>query len=366
MSFQFQLVITERCNLKCDYCYMTKRFQDMSKEIFDLHYESLPILMKTYKESNYVAAYFGGEPLMNWDLIEYSAPIFKNDEKCVGSFIATNGLALGPERQEFLKRNNVRLSISFDGLWNDVNRKLADGKESLKYYINLKNIIRLKSCKVMVSPQRGNITLRDNYLWFLNDYNIPSPDFTLVRDDIWTDDDILKFDNEIKDLTKENIKVILSGKQSLVGWYALSFLDTYVYQKQGKRKFSCFAGHHGLGFMPNGGVYPCARFGSDNKNIIWSSVNKTFFNKFNFFNPKIVNPIEYDECKSCELYNICNSGCVYSQLEYGKKLGKDICVPIPNVCKLFKIIYRETRILIDEVGKTETFKKIVKNLIRSV
>jgi len=366
-TFQFQLVITEKCNLNCSYCYMNKRPKEMTKEVFHKHYEILPNLMKLHGADNYVAAYFGGEPLINWELIEYSVPIFMRDEKCSSIFIATNGLALGPERQEFLRKNNVSLSISFDGLWNDINRPLKNGLPSVETYLNLKSILNMRNCKVMVGPIRNNITMVENYKWFRDVFGIKSPDFTIIRDDIWSDKDVEIFKTELKDLTDENIKLIKEGNETLIGWYGLYFLDTYYGRKFGKRKHGCFAGNSGLGFMPDGKIYPCARFGSENFHILYDTIKEIEYKKsINlFFNPKIFDPSTYEKCNTCKLKVICNAGCTFSQLQNGLKVEKEECVPIDNVCKLLKLLYSETGRLIEEVQNTNTFKKIVRNLLRS-
>lgn len=369
MSFQFQLVVTEKCNLNCSYCYMKKNSINMSNETFDKHYKSLPILMSKYNQSDYVTSFFGGEPLLNFELIKYAVNILKNDPKCKGMTVVTNGLPLGPDKKNFLNENGVNISISFDGLWNDVNRKLINGGDSVKYYINNKNFLRLKSCKVMVGPKRGTVSMVDNYRWFMNEFDILSPDYTLVRDDIWSDEDVELFSKELTELTDENIKVLLSGKESIIGWYELYFLDTYIYKKYGKRKFGCFAGNHGLSFMPDGFVYPCARFGSKKEYLVYDSILNHFYepDRLEIISDKISNPQEYKECKECSLYNICNAGCLYSQLDYSKKVDGEIrCRPIPNVCKLLKLLYSETLRLVNTVGETKAFKKVVEKSIKRI
>ena len=363
-NFQFQVVITEQCNLACDYCYMNKKPNIMSDEIMMAHVQMLPTIIKSYGCDTYTVGWFGGEPLLNWELVEKWTPIFEKDPKCNNQFIATNGLALGPERQEFLRRYNVQMSISFDGLWNDINRKTKDGKPTLQKYLELKNVLRIHNCKVMVSPDRGGITLAENYKWFVEEFDITSPDFSLVRDDIWHATDVSIFGEELVKLTNMNIDYIKQGKESLVGWYGLYFLDTWAGKRYGKRPFGCFAGNNGLGFMPDGYIYPCARFGSEKEYPVWSSFtgSKIEHNYNMFIDSKMYNPSTFEDCKSCSLYQICNAGCTYSQLKYGDGKAK----PLKQLCRLYKMIYSEMGRIIEEVGKTKTFKNIVYNLMRSV
>lgn len=362
-NFQFQIIATERCNLRCSYCYMDDRKKSMSKETFDAHYKFLPEIMESYGSKKYSAVFFGGEPLMNWELIEYAVPKLLFDRNCNSIVLVTNGLKLTKEKREFLYQYNVRISISFDGLWNKEQRKLSSGESSFDKYMDLKDELDIKGCKVMVSPSR-NTTMVENYEWFVEDFGVPSPDFTIVRDDIWSDEDVEKFKTELVDLTDRNIKYIKDGVHSLVGFYNLYFLDTYLATKYGKRKFGCFSGHRGLGFMPDGKVYPCARFGNNKEYEIWDSMKRSRndYNYRTFLNSYIIDPSWMIECDKCRIKKFCNAGCTYSQLEMGKKIHKEeLCSPVPNVCKLLLSLYDETGRLVKEVGESDLFKKIIKN-----
>ncbi len=65
MAFEFQLVLTEQCNLACKYCYIDQKSNNMTREIFDAHYKMLPELMRIYNQDSFNAAFFGGEPFLN-------------------------------------------------------------------------------------------------------------------------------------------------------------------------------------------------------------------------------------------------------------------------------------------------------------
>ena len=80
-NFIIDLVITENCNLKCKYCYETQRNINMTEENFDHFYSvTLPQLKKLYDFNTYSLHFFGGEPLLNFNLIKYVVPIIKKDK----------------------------------------------------------------------------------------------------------------------------------------------------------------------------------------------------------------------------------------------------------------------------------------------
>jgi len=368
MSFEFQLVITEKCNLACKYCYIDQKNDMMTNDIFDKHYEMLSTLMKQHGEDTYHAALFGGEPFLNWNLIEYIIPILKKDPRCTFIIIMTNAISLIDDyKRNYIKKNDISLSISFDGLWNKTNRIFHNGKSSFDKYVEepLKSFITEAggSCKVMVSPSCV-YTMTENFEWFVDEYGMNSPDFSLVRDDIWSDDDINNYEFECRRLADRVIKYYEEGINANVGFFQLYALDLIFGKAKGKRPFGCFAGCHGAGFMPNGDIYACAKFGSNKQLKIANSNDKIIIKKVSdyFLDFKITNPQTFKKCLKCELYSFCNAGCTYEQI---KNVGM-YSVPINNVCKLFKITYKETMRITKKLKNNKLYKEMLINIINNV
>jgi len=364
--FQFELVVTEACNMSCKYCYMKNQKNSMSKDVFDAHFGYLPSLLKLYNEKSYAAVFFGGEPLLNWDLIEYILPIISKDPKCEQITMPTNGLLLTRERYKILKDFGVHVSISYDGLW----QKEKPG--SICW-------VGEKSFKVMVSPERST-TLVDNYHHFLR-MGIPSPDFTLVRDDIWTIEDVAKIDKELIELADEVIRINRNVGPSFPGIFSLYMMDSVSGKRFGKRPYGCFAGCHGAGFMPDGKVYPCARFGSDKTYSMFDSKKRKMMEDglhFSLFrDPAIAGLRDNPKCKKCNLYTFCNGGCTYSQLTnapgyefaipYSPK-GSDqkyelMADPVENLCRILKRCYSESFRIMNELKGTPEFQKLIQNML---
>ena len=339
--FEFQLVITEKCNLNCKYCYIDQKNEDMTKDVFRKHLEKLYSLLPNYKQA-YNACFFGGEPLLNYDLIKYALPILKKDPKCKSIVLPTNGLLLNKERVDFLKSYDVNISWSFDGLWAPLEYNPATVATVRKL------LDPLYSCKVMISPDR-RVSLAENYKWFIEEFNIPNPDFSIVRDDIWSNHDIEKYILEITAFANQVIQYFKEGRNiAIPAPFSLYILDTLIGKKRGKRPFGCFAGYNGAGFMPDGSIYPCARFGSLRETpIIDQQFWKQTFNMVTQY------------CKKCELYQYCNAGCTWSQIHNGNK-------PLRNICKLLKITYKESFRIVDELKNNEKFKEVFQNMIKEI
>ena len=131
----------------------------MSPEVFDHFYSTtLPQLKKLYGFTDYRVDFFGGEPLMNFDLIKYVTPILKKDRNMTRLGVVTNGLLMDEEKKNYILSNNINYSISFDGLGNKNNRIDVNGNSTYEQYQNhpvLKDMMNF--CKVMVSPDTSDI-----------------------------------------------------------------------------------------------------------------------------------------------------------------------------------------------------------------
>jgi uncharacterized protein len=329
----------------------------MSKETFDEGMVRLKDLMRFSGTTEYFVSFFGGEPMLNWDLITYAVPYLKNDPQCKGLNIITNMTMIDEEKYDYIKENNVGISWSFDGMSSNETRPLLPVLENknpetnkqfngiLELYESKKDMILdiTNGCKVMIWP--GNIdSMTENYE-FLIDYGIMHPDFSLVRDDVWTVDDIKEYKIQLQRLTDKYISNIKKGIFTSIGFLRLYILDTLYGLVKGKRPFGCFAGTHGAVLMSSGEFYPCARFAS--KKLM--QIDKDFDFKYyqDHFNPK-----NFDKCQDCDLKQVCNAGCTFSQVQNGNK-------PLDSVCELFHITYMEAHRVVKECKDEPVFQDLL-------
>jgi len=364
-TFTLELSVTEKCNLGCPYCYVANRNTFMTPEIFD---EKLPMLIKLMKSAGTDTiniSFFGGEPMLNWELIEYVTKKMKTEyQDILGHLIIISNMTMiDQEKIDFMEEWGIRASWSFDGITSNETRPLLpmlenqdkDGKMYngiLELYKDKIHLIKQVSggCKVMIWPGNQNQML-ENYEFFL-DYEIYNPDFSIVRDDVWTKEDIVKFRENLIILADRYIEEVKKGTYTTIGFFTLHMLDAIFGYIYGKRPFSCFAGTHGGILMPNGDFYPCARFAS--KKLMKMDENHDFQYWQNELNPQ-----NFDKCQSCDMYQVCNTGCSYSQIQNGNK-------PLDSVCELFHIIEEQTHRIVHELKDSETFRNIVINTMKNV
>ena len=362
--FTLEVSVTEKCNLGCPYCYVANRPTWMTTETFDNALPELYNLMRRSGDLDYHVSFFGGEPLLNWDLIKHAVPKLTADPKCKGINIITNLTMIDAEKAEYLSKNGVGVSWSFDGMSSNETRPLLPLLENtnpetgelfngiLDMYEYKKDIIMglTNGCKVMIWP--GNTKDMTENFKFLLDWGIDHPDFSIVRDDVWTADDIREFKVQCERLGDFWIEQLKAGRPCSVGFLRLAILDMLYGLVKGKRPFGCFAGAHGGVLMSSGEFYPCARFAS--KKIMRMDPEYDFKYYQDQFDPR-----NYDKCQTCDLKQVCNAGCTYSQITNDNK-------PLDSVCELFHIYYQTAMRVVEECRDVPLFQDLILHFIESV
>lgn len=365
-TLTIEFSVTTGCNLRCAYCYSNHKPQYMNFEVCDKFFEVVGDFMEIYGCDGYHISYFGGEPLENFEVIKYTLPKFNEDKRCKSTCIITNGTLLTEEIVLFLKQYNCGISFSFDGINQSKNRPMANKEDSFETILKKKEIIKsiTNSCKVMIDP-RSLKNMTENFEFFVNEFGFNNPDFSLVRDNIYTSKDIENYKEEIHKLANkviaynlgyenyEDIHIKSPDRTPIycnVGLFRLYILDIIVNKRYGKRNHGCFVGYSGGVYTTDGDIYPCERFRSVKKYQLYDNKTKTFNKEnINFLkDPKVSDPRTFEKCKSCELYEVCNVGCTYSQLLNGKFEKSQ---PIDSVCEILKLTYKEAMRVFHESGE---------------
>ncbi len=117
----FIIGITEQCNLRCTYCCYSGAYKNnrthsnrmlTSDDIDDIY----DFIQSVSKNKHIRIAFYGGEPLLQYQLIQYA--IIKGQERfdnCIEFSISTNGTLLTKDKIDWLVRHKVELAISIDG-----------------------------------------------------------------------------------------------------------------------------------------------------------------------------------------------------------------------------------------------------------
>lgn len=150
-SSEMELEVTEGCNLRCTYCV----HQDENKEnrnhgsrqmTRETALAAIDFLAKNSgKARDIVLSFYGGEPLLNFPLIEesvrYAREIFK--DKTVQFNMTTNGTLITPEIARFLAKNQFDIKVSIDGpqeVHDRYRKKIAGGGSFNEVKAGLQNL----------------------------------------------------------------------------------------------------------------------------------------------------------------------------------------------------------------------------------
>lgn len=110
-----QLMMSTGCNLSCRYCYQDdKKNKNMSKEVME---SFIDFLCDTNPETSTLIDFFGGEPLVNWEIIKYGLELMEdlNLLHKLYFMISTNGTLITDEIAYTLSKYSVHVNISVDG-----------------------------------------------------------------------------------------------------------------------------------------------------------------------------------------------------------------------------------------------------------
>jgi len=148
------LNVVNNCNLHCRYCWnRAGAYGGSSGKTVRMHrgiaFKAIELLIKESKgDRDLVIDFYGGEPLLNFQLIEevvnYCKDIQKNKRIKFRFLLATNGTLLTKDRSEFMIKNGVDIAVSLDGSREiqNIQRPFSNGKGS--FDIILDNINSLK------------------------------------------------------------------------------------------------------------------------------------------------------------------------------------------------------------------------------
>ena len=116
------LHVAHTCNLNCSYCFASQgKYQgdralmsfEVGKQAFDF------LIAHSGTRRNLEVDFFGGEPLMNWDvvkqLVAYARSIEKEHNKNFRFTLTTNGVLLDDEIMDFLNKEMSNVVLSLDG-----------------------------------------------------------------------------------------------------------------------------------------------------------------------------------------------------------------------------------------------------------
>lgn len=330
-SYRSKIVFnfSNNCNLKCKYCYAdggtysTKHKRIMSRDVFD---ELISHLQDDGVKRIDIISFFGGEPLLNYDLIKYALPLLQQIFK-VGTYeIITNGWFLSIDKLLLFQKYNVRLVISCDGpeIITDDLRGSGTFQRAIQAYKSAKNLgynnISMSATYTKKHEEMG-YTYDDVVNYFENNGIKASISRVLSNNKDMIPERALSFEDIKKDIDRSIIKIINKDKSGNINPFLYRVLLSIVY---GARSFNfCDDLNSGwqVSYDYDGKAYNCFHFWGDENYSLYP--NEETAEKLIKANDK--NSIEI--CKNCwakYFCKVCTAAVLQGTYDLFKEKGKCI------------------------------------------
>lgn len=316
------LHVAHTCNLNCSYCFASQgKYQgDRALMSFEVGKRAFDFLIENSgTRRNLEVDFFGGEPLMNWDvvkqLVAYARSVEKQHNKNFRFTLTTNGILIDDEIIDFLNKEMSNVVLSLDGRKevNDHFRRDYAGNGSYdKIVPKFQKLVKARKGKGYYV--RGTFT--HNNVDFTNDlFHMADLGFTELSmepvvcppDDPYalTDEDMPKIFEQYEILAKEMLKRKKEGRPFTFYHYMLDLKNgPCIY----KRITGCGSGTEYMAVTPWGELFPCHQFVGDPKyslgNIFDGVTNIKIQDEF-----RSCNAYARPECKDCWARLYCSGGC---------------------------------------------------------
>ena len=316
------LHIAHDCNLTCKYCFAEEGEYHGRRALmsFEVGKKALDFLIaNSGNRVNLEVDFFGGEPLMNWDvvkqLVEYGRSREKECNKKFRFTITTNGVLLNDEIMDFCNREMSNVVLSLDGRKevNDRMRPFRNGSGSYDLIVpKFQKFAESRGTKdyfVRGTFTRNNLDFSKDVLHFA-DLGFKKLSIEPVVADpkepySIREEDLPQIMEEYDRLAKEFIKRKKEGR-------GFQFFHFMIDLNQGpcvaKRLSGCGSGTEYLAVTPWGDFYPCHQFvgmedfllGNVDEGITNTKVRDEF---------KLCNVYAREKCRDCFARFYCSGGC---------------------------------------------------------
>jgi uncharacterized protein len=340
------LVVSQDCNMCCTYCFANDGMYDKAGLMSAKTAKKAVELFRDITHSNCRITFFGGEPLLNFEVIRetvnYAGELFK--DRTVSFALVTNGTIITNEIVDFLKKNGFIVQVSVDGneRFHDNHRKFKDGRPT--YQEIMLNVKAMKEAGVFVSVRatlcHGNTDLKDFLKYCANDLGV-NVGFVPVRSDeeelIFGKEDVDALCKTYKDMFQE---VVATGRFTEIlrsPPLAAMIRTCFELENLPPAKFEpdfCHAGKKSITVDTSGDVYPCHTFigyeGFRMGNIECPDMEniQNFVEKAHWKN-KIT-------CPHCFARIYCGGGCSHASYT----ANGDIRVPYKHFCEFMRSMFK--------------------------
>ena len=323
------LHIAHDCNLACKYCFAEEGEYHGRRALmsFEVGKKALDFLIaNSGNRINLEVDFFGGEPLMNCNvvkqLVEYGRSQEKEHNKKFRFTLTTNGVLLNDEIMEFCNKEMSNVVLSLDGRpeVNDRMRPFRNGKGSYELIVpKFQKFAKSRGEKdyfVRGTFTRNNLDFGNDVLHYadLGFEKLSMEPVVAAPEEPYSirEEDLPQIMDEYDRLAKEFVKRQKEGR----GFKFFHFmLDLSQGPCVAKRLSGCGSGTEYLAVTPWGDLYPCHQFVGNEEfllgNVDTGVVNTKVRDEF-----KLCNVYAKEKCKNCFARFYCSGGCAANSFNF--------------------------------------------------
>ena len=329
------LHIAHDCNLRCKYCFASTGDFGTGRKLmpFETGKAAIDFLLeKSVGRENLDVDFFGGEPLMNFEVVKEIIAYARSNEKEYGKHfdftITTNGMLLNDENIDFINQEMHNVVLSLDGRKevNDRMRTRVDGSGSYdKILPNFKKLVEKRGDKeyyVRGTYTKYNLDFSEDVMHIYEaGFDQISVEPVMEKPEIeyaLTEEDLEQIYQEYDKLAERLSEVKKKG-----GF--INFFHFMIDLNQGpcvvKRLRGCGSGNEYVSVTPDGDIYPCHQFvgmeeykmGNLSDGTFREDIKKEFAGTHVYSKPA---------CQDCWAKFYCSGGCNANNYIYNGDIHK--------------------------------------------
>ena len=323
------LHIAHDCNLACRYCFAEEGEYHGRRAImsYEVGKKALDFLVaNSGNRTNLEVDFFGGEPLMNWEvvkqLVAYGRSLEEEHHKKFRFTITTNGVLLNDEILEFVNKEMGNMVLSIDGR-KEVHDRMRPHRGGQGSY----DEIVPKFKKAAESRGQMNYYVRGTYTHYNTDFAkdvlhradlgfkqisvepVVAPE---TEDYAIREEDLPQLLAQYDELAEEMIKRRKEGN----GFNFFHFMiDLEGGPCVAKRLSGCGSGTEYLAVTPWGDLYPCHQF-VGNEDFLMGNVDEGVLRTDIRDEFKQCNVYAKEKCKDCFAKFYCSGGCAANSYNF--------------------------------------------------
>ena len=316
------LHIAHTCNLNCSYCFASqgKYHGERAVMSYEVGKRALDFLIENSgNRRNLEVDFFGGEPLMNFevvkDLVAYARSIEKEHNKNFRFTLTTNGLLIDDDVIDFANKEMSNVVLSLDG------RKEIHDKYRVDYAGNGSWERIVPKFKKLVDLRGGkNYYMRGTFTHSNPDFLEDIKEMLRLGFTELSMEPVVSASGDPEELTEKDLPVVLEQYEKLAELMLqkdkegkpFTFYHYMIDLTEGpciyKRISGCGSGTEYMAVTPWGDLYPCHQFVGEERfrlgSIFEGVTNTDIQNEF-----ASCNVYQHPECRDCWARLYCSGGC---------------------------------------------------------